>query len=41
MTDFLEKFFYMARVGLSQLETNAKVKNECIQLMKLQLHGLL
>ena len=28
MTDFFEKFFYTARVGLSQMKTKAKVKDE-------------
>ena len=36
MTDFFEKFFYTARVGLSQMKTKAKVKDEfsCIFYVK-------
>ena len=30
MTDFLEKFFYTARVGLAQMKTMAKVKDACV-----------
>ena len=36
MTDFFEKFFYTARVGLSQMKTKAEVKDEfsCILYVK-------
>ena len=37
MTDFLKNSFRRGHVGLSQMKTEANVKDECIQFMKLQL----